>query len=410
MAAPRIEVRDLRKTFRTRNRSDSLRDALPRLLAGIAGRGRPPADGFVALDGVSFRLDEGEVLGIVGANGAGKSTMLRLVAGVYRPDGGTVSVRGRVSALIELSAGFHPDLSGRENIYLGGALLGLRTREVDALVEPIARFADIGDFLDAPVRTYSTGMAVRLGFAVAAHVPAEVLLVDEVLAVGDIDFQAKCLRRMAERRGEGVSVLIVSHNLNVLEQFCDRVLFLHHGRVAEEGEPVAVLRAYRRLLAEEKHVEVLRESASPRMRRGTEEMVLSEVRVGGPGAAPGQVPHGGRLRIEARWRTRAPVERPLFGVQIHSLQGLLCAESRSLALAGDLARLDGEGAVAVEFPVTRLLPGDYEVTVFARDRSGFVNLDLHQNLYPLRVTGSPAPGEGGLVALDPEWTLARGGG
>ena len=244
MAGPRVEFRKVRKSFRTRNRSDALRDATHRLLLRLLGRRREPPKRFVALDDVSFTVAPGEVLGIIGPNGAGKTPTLRLAADVYPQDSGEVILDGRVSAFIELSAGFHPDLSGRENIFLGGALLGLRKRDVKAVFDEIAEFADIGEFLDSPVRTYSTGMAVRLGFAVAAHVPAEVLLVDEVLAVGDQEFRAKCMDRMEARKREGVSIIFVSHNLRAVESFCDRVVLLDHGRIGAEGSPAEAIEAY----------------------------------------------------------------------------------------------------------------------------------------------------------------------
>lgn len=247
MDAPRVVFSNVRKSFRTRNRSDALRDAVHRGLLRLAGRKKEPEQRFVALDDVSFSVAPGEALGIIGPNGAGKSTSLRLAAGVYPPDSGEVVVRGRVSALIELSAGFHPDLSGRENIFLGGALLGLRKKQIQDVFDEIAAFADIGPFLESPVRTYSTGMAVRLGFAVAAYVPAEVLLVDEVLAVGDLDFREKCMNRMRERRSEDVSVVFVSHNLDAISQFCDRAILLHHGRIRMEGPPDEVVAAYHAL-------------------------------------------------------------------------------------------------------------------------------------------------------------------
>jgi ABC-type polysaccharide/polyol phosphate transport system ATPase subunit len=402
VGAPRVEFRGVGKTFRRRNRSDALRDAIPRLFAALAGgNAKGGDDRFVALDGVTFHLDEGEVLGLVGANGAGKSTALRLAADIYKPDAGEVTVRGRVSALIELSAGFHPDLTGRENVYLVGALLGLRRREVDAVMDSIVTFADIGDFLESPVRTYSTGMAVRLGFAVAAFVPAEVLLVDEVLAVGDIDFQAKCLRRMAERREEGVAVLFVSHNLQVVEQFCDRVIFLHHGKIEAEGRPREVLATFRRFLADEKSLGLVRESATPRLRRGTGEVRIGDVRRNGvPWEQDATIEHGGNLRITARWKAARPMENVKLQVQVHAIHGFLCEESTRVA-----ERMEGEGELAVEFEALRLLPGYYEVSVAALGPDGLLLYDFHQRLYSLHVTGNGKDLEGGVVALHPKWDL-----
>ncbi|NUN52487.1 MAG: ATP-binding cassette domain-containing protein, partial [Planctomycetaceae bacterium] len=318
-AAPSIEFRDVRKSFRMRNRGDSLRDALPRLLRRMIGAPREEATRFTALDGVSFKVSRGEVLGIVGANGAGKSTTLRLVAGVYRPDAGEVVVRGRVAALIELSAGFHPDLSGRENIYLNGALLGMRRREMEALEGAIVAFAGIREHIDAPVRTYSSGMVVRLGFAVAAHVPSEILLVDEVLSVGDIEFRQQCLERMTRRRQEGVAVLFVSHNLKTVEQFCDRVLVIQGGRVIEDGPPRKSLAAYRSRVASMGNLRSVRETAAPQIRKGTGEVVIEAVAVdGGEGTPPGRVDKGGTLRVCGRLRPVSPVPAPLVAVSIHS--------------------------------------------------------------------------------------------
>jgi ABC-type polysaccharide/polyol phosphate transport system ATPase subunit len=402
---PRIEFRSVGKSFRLRNRSDSLRDALARAFRGGGSGG--PETRFTALDGVTFAVSPGEVVGIVGPNGSGKSTSLRLAAGVYRPDAGEVVVRGRVSAMIELSAGFHPDLSGRENIYLAGALLGLRRREVDQVFDRIIEFADIGGFIESPVHMYSSGMAVRLGFAVAAHVPADVLLVDEVLAVGDLDFQTKCLRRMAERRSEGVSLIFVSHNLAVVEQFCDRVIFLHHGKVLVDAAPREAIDRYRRLVAEEHEEPSGRGNLFPNRRSGTGEVLLDEVRVvGDPSLPPGCAAHGGSLRISGRWTAAAACARPILGVAIHTTAGALVGES-SGAAAGDLA---GQGRFEVALPRVDLLPGEYEVSVYVKDHAGLMVLDRHLRLYPLRVVGPSPAGEHGVVPLGGAWTVGGGKG
>jgi ABC-type polysaccharide/polyol phosphate transport system ATPase subunit len=410
MADDVVHFEKVRKTFRLRNRSDSLRDAIPRLARRILGRTGGVQQPFVALDGVTFSVGKGEALGLVGANGAGKSTALRLSAGVYAPDGGVVSVNGRVAAMIELSAGFHPDLSGRENIYLAGALLGLRRREVEGVFGAIVDFADIGEFLDSPVRVYSSGMAVRLGFSVAAHVPAEVLLIDEVLAVGDLDFQDRCLRRMAQRRSEGVSILFVSHNLTVVEQFCDRVLLLQHGSVVADGPPREAVAEYRRRMAEQTGRSDLRRAGVPagNPRHGTGEVRLDEVRFGGDdGLPPGSVRSGGRLVVTASWRAAAPYENPVLGLAIHTMEGALCSETSSAGTP--LGRLEGSGTLRVEMDPLLLLPGEYELSVFAKDASGLLPLDMHYRLYPLRVLGTPTAGERGVLSLRPRWDVRRNG-
>jgi homopolymeric O-antigen transport system ATP-binding protein len=398
MGEPALVFDHVGKAFRMRNRSDALRDAIPRTFLRLLGRGGPPPARFTALDDVSFTADRGEVLGIVGANGAGKSTSLRLAASVYPPDSGVVTVHGRVSALIELSAGFHPDLSGRENIYLAGALQGLGKREIGAVFDTMAEFADIGEYLNSPVRTYSSGMAVRLGFAVAAHVPAEVMLVDEVLAVGDMDFRAKCLRKMAERREQGTAVLFVSHNLSIIEQFCDRVIFLNHGKIEADGPARETLAVYRRHVAADARVSSIRESASPQLRRGTGELRLDDVTL--TGTEDGVAASGAEFRLRARWRAESSIRRPVFGLQIHSVEGVLCAQVSSEGRPEAPESLAGSGEVTFRIPVLSLLPGHYEVSVSVVEENGLVPLDLHQCLYPLRVTGESLPGTDGLVPLD----------
>src|SRR5436189_5708397 len=203
-----------------------------------------PSETFPALSGVTFTVPEGSTYGVIGRNGSGKSTALKLVAGITKPTSGVVRVRGRVSALIELGAGFHPEISGRENVFINGIMLGLTKQEVQARFDQIVDFAELREFIDAPVKTYSSGMYMRLGFAVAIHVDPAVLLVDEVLAVGDEAFTHKCLDKFAEFRRRGKTILLVTHSLNVVERFCDEALWLDQGVVRGHGDPKRVVGAY----------------------------------------------------------------------------------------------------------------------------------------------------------------------
>ena len=242
-AAPAIVVRDLTKTFRlTAHRARDLKTAV---LHPFQGRGSRP-EAFAALRGVSFEVPAGQSLGIIGANGSGKSTLLRVLAGITTPSSGTVRVRGRVSALLELGAGFHGQISGRENALLNAVLLGLSYEEARARLPEIIAFSELEAFIDEPMRTYSMGMFFRLGFAVAVHVNPEVLLVDEVLAVGDAEFQKKCFAHIEELRSRGVTIVIVSHDLPAVERFTDRVLLMQKGVIVADGEPSDVVRRYRR--------------------------------------------------------------------------------------------------------------------------------------------------------------------
>ncbi len=206
---------------------------------------------FIALNDVSFDVEQGESVGLIGANGSGKSTTLALMAGVLRAQAGKVEVRGRVCPLLELGAGFHPELTGRENIILNGVLLGLTRREVLAAMDQIIAFSELEKFLDQPLRTYSSGMVARLGFSVAAHLDPEILLIDEVLAVGDLRFQAKCQEKLEAFKRRQITMLLVSHSLSDVREFCDRVIWLRDGRVAEDGDPGDVLPHYKKAMASE---------------------------------------------------------------------------------------------------------------------------------------------------------------
>src|ERR1700681_3414612 len=203
-----------------------------------------PSETFPALQDVSFSVPKGSTYGVIGRNGSGKSTALKLVAGITRPTTGTVKVNGRISALIELGAGFHPEISGRENVFINGIMLGLTKREIQERFDEIVDFAELREFIDAPVKTYSSGMYMRLGFAVAINVNPDVLLVDEVLAVGDEGFTHKCLDKFAEFKRSNKTILLVTHSLNLIERFCDEALWLDGGRAMSLGDPKRVIGAY----------------------------------------------------------------------------------------------------------------------------------------------------------------------
>ena len=397
MPRSRIRFEDVRKSFRVRSRAATLRDALPAALGRLAGRRSAPAGRYGALNGVSFDLREGEVLGIIGVNGAGKSTSLRLAARIMLPDSGAVRVDGRVAAMIELYAGFHPDLSGRENILLSGALLGLRLREIRPLVDQVVAFAAIGTFIDAPLRTYSSGMQMRLGFAVASTVPAETMLVDEVLAVGDLEFQSRCLQRMQERRAAGAAILFVSHNLLVVEQFCDRVLLLDHGQVVAEGKPSEVVDEHRRRVLAPQPGEP--GAGTVHGRRGTGAVLLAAV------SNFWETEAGGPLDLAFDWETRTEIRGPLFGVIFHGADGTILGEIRSGDRGDPSVVLRGRGKVRVRVPALPLLPGAYRMSAFVRDASGLVDFDFQPQALVLSVRGERGPAESGAVRFAPSWRL-----
>src|SRR5829696_913787 len=239
-----IELTNVTKIYRKYARRKQFATLKSALLSGSLIQDLQPDETFPALQGVSFSVPAGRTYGIIGRNGSGKSTALKLVAGITKPTTGTVKVVGRISALIELGAGFHPEISGRENVFINGIMLGLTKAQVQERFDAIVDFAELREFIDAPVKTYSSGMYMRLGFAVAIHVNPDVLLVDEVLAVGDEGFTHKCLDKFAEFRRRGKTILLVTHSLNLVERFCDEAVWLDEGHAMSHGDPKRVVGAY----------------------------------------------------------------------------------------------------------------------------------------------------------------------
>ncbi len=233
-----IEVRNITKSFKVyMDRSNNVKDF-------IIHRNRRRYENRQVLKGISFEIKKGEAVGLIGHNGCGKSTTLKLLTKIMYPDSGTIEMKGRVSSLIELGAGFHPDMSGRENIYINASIFGLSKKEIDNRIDDIIAFSELEDYIDNPVRTYSSGMYMRLAFSVAINVDAEILLIDEILAVGDTNFQAKCFSKLREIKANGATIVIVSHSLGQIEQICERSIWIHDGIIKEEGEPRMVHPSY----------------------------------------------------------------------------------------------------------------------------------------------------------------------
>lgn len=267
-----LRVEDVSKKFVRGEIHDSLRDLIPSFLAKMgrrSGAGSAAKNEFWALRDVSFEVNRGEAFGIIGANGAGKSTILKLVTGIMKPTTGTIDVNGRLSALIEVGAGFHPDLTGRENIYLNGTILGMTRTEIDRKFDAIVEFSELADFIDTPVKRYSTGMYARLGFSVAAHVDPDILIVDEVLSVGDIVFQNRCIEKMNSIIRGGATVIFVSHNLRAIAELCPRSILLEHGKITAAGPSQKVLKVY------------LESSSAQRRRSLSTHLFIAGVRVRG---------------------------------------------------------------------------------------------------------------------------------
>lgn len=305
--------------------------------------GRPPRRYFTefnALSDVSFRVGRGETVGVIGRNGSGKSTLLQVLCGTLAPTSGNVEVKGRVAALLELGSGFNPDFSGRENVYLNAAILGLGAGEIESRFADIVSFADIGEFLDQPVKTYSSGMVVRLAFATAIHVDPDVLVVDEALAVGDVAFQQKCLDRIRQLQRHGVSILLVTHSTNALIEYCDRAIFLKHGQVVMDGACREVVKAYADDLVSDEGGEIEVPPPLPTQvaddnrtslacatakAEGSHVVPIAVEAVellDADGLACSTLEYNGRLRVRVYVRVAAPITQPCFGIQISSVDGI----------------------------------------------------------------------------------------
>ena len=288
MSRPVVEVLEVSKSYRRMAPGYQLRTLKSALLGGSLTAGLAAEETIAALSGVSFTVERGEAFGVIGSNGSGKSTLLKLLAGIAKPSSGRVVVDGRVAALIELGAGFHPEISGRENIFINGAVLGLTRRQIARRFDDIVAFSGLADFIDEPVKNYSSGMYVRLGFAVAIHTDPDILLVDEVLAVGDESFAHRCLHRIERFLAGGGTLVLVSHSLPLVEEYCRRVLWLDRGRVRMSGAPRRVIDAYRQAVAEE---EGERHRAAKYATGDGEDK--GEGAAGEPGAAPAAGGEGG---------------------------------------------------------------------------------------------------------------------
>jgi lipopolysaccharide transport system ATP-binding protein len=386
-----ISFREVRKVYRwrgRRRRRETLKGALfhRRLTRGVG-----EASEHVALDGIDLEVAPGEAVALVGPNGSGKSTFLKLAGGILKPTEGTVEVDGRVTALIELGAGFHPEITGRENVLINGMLLGLSRREIEARMPEIVDFADIGSFVDQPVKIYSSGMYVRLGFAVAVAVDPDVLLIDEVLSVGDAAFTRRCLDRLAKMRQRGVTMVLVSHDLDLVTTFADRALYLEAGRVVVEGPSDSVVARYRSDAAGDSDRD--RPEASPvrvveegrRWGNGDVEIVGVEVFAG---HAPQRlIPMGSPCRLSIRYKVRRAVEDFVFGVAWHRADGTQVS-GHNTDLAGLVPRrLARDGEMSCVYDSLQLAPGEYLVDVAVHARDGLA-YDYWCDAARVRVTSS----------------------
>jgi lipopolysaccharide transport system ATP-binding protein len=370
-------------------------------------------DEFWALQDVSFEVAPGRMAGIIGRNGSGKSTLLRLTGGVGKADRGRIITRGRIGALIDLGAGFHPDLSGRENVFINGVISGLTRKEVMKNFDSIVAFAELEDFIDSPLRIYSLGMQMRLAFAVAIHIQPTILLIDEVLAVGDISFQNKCLDRIGQFKAQGCAILLVSHDAGLVSRLCDEVLWLDRGKVAARGEAEEVVEQYlaemeaetRRRTPESSVVQPTPVGIDLKLnenRFGSLEMEITDVTLlDVNGRAVEELPSGQSLSVQIAYRAPQPIPSPIFGVTISREDDLICYDSNTETAGVVAPILQGSGTITLVFDRLDLADNQYCLDVGVYKGNWEYAYDYHWHAYPLRITA--AGGAKGVVQPPQRW-------
>ena len=436
-----ITVTNASKVYRRYSRRHQFTTLKSALLSRSLIRDLRPEETFAAVRDVTFEVPRGQTLGVIGRNGSGKSTLLKLVAGITKPTTGTVRVGGRISALIELGAGFHPEISGRENVFINGIMLGLTKREISRRFDEIVEFAEMKDFIDAPVKTYSSGMYMRLGFAVAIHVDPDVLLVDEVLAVGDEGFTHKCLDKFAEFKRRGKTILLVTHSLGLVERFCDEALWMDAGTMKAIGDPKRVVGAYitdvevseeQQLAAGDAKAQESVMVVSPdepasavlpdnpveaaegpsdmfratEGRWGSREIEITNVQLHGPDQQAGHVFQSGKP-LTIRIGLRSPIENQDFviGIGIFNAEGVCCYGTNTNIEELKAVRILGDAEACFTIDSLDLVEGTYKLDVAIHKLDGYP-YDYHRLLYTFRVKSRTK--DVGIYRPRHEWKFSTG--
>ncbi len=404
-----VVVKDISKSYRAYNSRASVLGSLFRRSAGDQSVEKRST----ALDDITFDVTEGECLGLIGRNGSGKSTLLRILAGIVNPSHGTVAMLGRISAVLDIQSGLHPRMTGRQNIFLKGALYGLRGREINKRLDQIIDFSGLGDYIDHPLNTYSTGMVIRLGFAIAMHMDFDILLMDEILSVGDIVFQRQCLGKVKSFMSQGKTIILATHNLGDVSAICQRVIFLKNGRVQHDGKTETVLKDYWDICEREQNkIPRALHPFSPENVYGTDTKEI-EIRgvdlLNGDGGQQDTFNTGEVVQVLIAFHCRRKVTNPLFRVQFFRNDGLWVHGTNTSRASVDIGELEGDGEIILRYEKMNLLEGDYYITVGIwpdEYRSSFTDIayDCRQWSYVIHIKSRRE--DGGGIAFNPfSWHL-----
>ncbi|HVE90860.1 MAG TPA: ABC transporter ATP-binding protein [Actinomycetota bacterium] len=392
-----IGVRDVSKRFRLyHERATSLKERV------IAFRRRSYEE-FWALRDVSLEIPRGETVGLIGPNGSGKSTLLKLIAGILRPTSGIIETSGRLASLLELGAGFHPDLTGRENVYMNASILGLSRKETDRYFDEIVGFSELEQFIDMQVKHYSSGMYVRLGFSVAVHVDPEIILIDEVLAVGDERFQERCLEKIRGFQREGRTIVFVTHAVDMLRQICSRGILLNQGRVSADGKPNEVILQFRRELHGDAPL-----SDAPYAEHGTGDVRFEEISLHAPDGAPQQIFHPGEpMELRVRINAQKPVEDPRVGMAFYDTAGRHLFGTNTGLHETSVGTLQGSATASFKFSALPLLEGAYRITLSLHSPDETTQYHWLEKAYAFRVVNTISTASGGPFYFPCTATLSR---
>ncbi|MDD4735396.1 MAG: ABC transporter ATP-binding protein [Kiritimatiellae bacterium] len=394
---------DLAKEAKTLGKRYHVRGhAPPKAMSALKGLlYRQKKEEFWALREVDFDIQKGKTIGVIGPNGSGKSSTLGLVTGTIYPTTGYVKTHGRISSLLELGAGFHPDLTGRENVFLNAAILGIPREDIRKRMDHIIEFSNLHDFIDMPVRNYSSGMYVRLGFAVAVEMNPDILLIDEVLAVGDIAFQLKCLDRIRQFQRQGKTLMFVSHALQTVEEFCDEAFLIHHGRLVARGDPADVILQYIRAYMGEGGYLFTQEF-------GTHEVEMTDVKLRNEHGEETALFQSGRpLHVDIRYHAHKRIENPVFGYSLKTGNGFYVFGTNTQLQKQSIPALEGEGAIRLTIDPLTLMQGNFFLSLSIHSWDHATQYHRREDWYPFGVKNEL--GSEGIFRLPAAWTPTQSG-